>query len=67
MYSLLGSVKSYHFSIHKKGKNIQVKGRGYGHHAGLCQWGAREMVRDGWKHRKILKFYYPGVGFDRLA
>lgn len=67
MYSLLDDVKSYHFSICKKGKNIQLKGRGFGHHIGLCQWGAREMVRDGWDYRKILSFYYPGVTFAHCA
>jgi len=67
LYSLLDAVKSFSFSIHKKGKDILLSGRGYGHHLGLCQWGAREMVRDGWNYNKILKFYYPGVTFVRLV
>ncbi|MCK5633108.1 SpoIID/LytB domain-containing protein, partial [bacterium] len=67
LYSLLDEVKSFYFSIRKKGKHIVLKGRGYGHHLGLCQWGAREMVRDGWEYKKILEFYYPDVSFVRLA
>ncbi len=60
-YSLLKDVKSFCFNIRKKGNNIIVKGRGFGHHLGLCQWGAREMVRDGWDYKQILQFYYPGT------
>lgn len=67
LYGLLDDVKSFCFSVHKKGKNIALKGRGYGHHVGLCQWGAREMVRDSWNYKQILQFYYPEVVFARLA
>lgn len=67
LYSLIDAVKSFCFSIHKQRGNVVLNGRGYGHHLGLCQWGAREMVRDGWKYGKILKFYYPGVLFSRLT
>jgi len=67
LYSLLDAVKSFYFSVHKKGRNIVLKGRGYGHHLGLCQWGAREMVRDKWGYKKIIQFYYPNVSFAKLA
>ena len=67
LYSLLDAIKSFSFFIHKKGRNIVFKGRGYGHHLGLCQWGAREMVRDAWDYKKILMFYYPNVTFSKLA
>jgi len=67
LYSLLDAVKSFCFTVHRKGKKIVLKGRGYGHHLGLCQWGAREMVRDSWNYRKIIQFYYPDVSFVRLA
>jgi len=67
LYSLLDAIKSFYFFIRKKGRNIVFKGRGYGHHLGLCQWGAREMVRDAWDYKKILMFYYPNVTFSRLA
>lgn len=66
MYKLLKEVKSYCFSISKKGKKVTLKGKGYGHHIGLCQWGAREMVRRGFDHKKILSFYYPNTKFMRL-
>lgn len=66
LYSMLKEVKSFHFDVHKKMGKIVFTGRGFGHHIGLCQWGARQMVRDGWDYRSILRFYYPGVYFMRL-
>lgn len=59
-------VKSFHFDMKKKSDKIIMNGHGYGHHLGLCQWGAREMVRDGWSYQRILQFYYPGTQFSRL-
>lgn len=67
LYSMLEEVKSFYFSIYKKSGKIIFKGRGFGHHLGLCQWGAREMVRDGWDYKQILQFYYPGTCFMRLT
>lgn len=58
-YSLLSSIKSFAYTIEKKGNTITFLGKGYGHHLGICQWGARNMLNAGWSHRKILAFYYP--------
>lgn len=66
LYSLLKEVKSFHFDVHKKSGNIIFTGKGFGHHLGLCQWGARQMVRDGWDYKSILRFYYPGAYFMQL-
>lgn len=67
VYKLFKGIKSYCFSILKKGKTITVEGKGYGHHMGMCQWGAREMVRLGSSHRDILEFYYPETYFMKLG
>lgn len=67
LYSLLKEVKSFCFSVRKKGRTFVLSGRGYGHHLGLCQWGTREMVREGWDYKRILQFYYPGVSFMKLV
>jgi|GEM_PF-400886 len=67
MYSLMKDIKSFCFQAHKSGNSVIFKGKGYGHHVGLCQWGAREMVRCGWNHKKILEFYYPGTYFKRIS
>ncbi len=66
LYSLLPGIKSFCFSVRKNQDQIVFHGRGYGHHLGLCQWGAREMVRDGWDYKRILQFYYPNTEFMRL-
>jgi len=67
IYSAFKEVKSFCFSLRKKKGKIIFDGRGYGHHLGLCQWGAREMVRDGWDYKQVLKFYYPGTTFMKLV
>jgi stage II sporulation protein D (peptidoglycan lytic transglycosylase) len=41
-------------------------GRGQGHGAGMCQWGASAMARDGKDHRAILLHYYPGTQVVRM-
>lgn len=62
IYSAIPDVKSYAFDIAKQGKNmIKISGYGHGHHLGVCQWGAREMVRLGYSYQQILSFYYPGT------
>lgn len=66
LYSMLKDVKSFHFDVEKKSGKIVFTGRGFGHHIGLCQWGARQMVRDGWDYKSILRFYYPGAYFMHL-
>jgi stage II sporulation protein D len=66
IYSCIPGVKSFCFSIKKNGKKIVFEGRGYGHHVGLCQWGAREMVSKGYGYKKILQFYYPGTQLKKL-
>jgi stage II sporulation protein D len=42
-----------------KDEFIFVAGRGFGHGVGLCQYGARQMARDGKTAQEILNFYYP--------
>jgi stage II sporulation protein D len=59
MYSLINKIKSFVYSIERKGNAIVFVGKGYGHHLGICQWGARKMVDMGWTYKKILSFYYP--------
>jgi stage II sporulation protein D len=66
VYSLFPSIKSFAYTCKKRRGNITFKGVGFGHHLGLCQWGAREMVNQGWSYKKILKFYYPGTTFMKL-
>jgi stage II sporulation protein D len=38
-----------------------VTGRGWGHGAGMVQWGAYGKARRGWSAERILAFYYGGL------
>jgi len=38
-----------------------LEGKGSGHGAGLCQWGAAGRARAGQPYRQILAHYYPGT------
>lgn len=64
--SLLKEAKSSYFKIRRLGNDIIVEGNGYGHLQGLCQWGARQMVREGYSYKQILQFYYPHTTFMKL-
>jgi len=66
-YSMVSKVKSFCYSVAKKGKKIHISGKGYGHHLGICQWGARNMINHGWNYQSILTFYYPGTTFMKLS
>lgn len=53
-------LKSTVFQVLAAGKDQWVlRGRGFGHGVGLCQWGAKTLGEQGKKAREILKFYYP--------
>lgn len=64
--SLFKKIKSSCYAIAREHGSIIFKGRGYGHHLGLCQWGARQLVREGWDFKRILSFYYPKTHFMKL-
>ncbi|MGE0010085.1 MAG: SpoIID/LytB domain-containing protein [Candidatus Babeliales bacterium] len=66
-YALFDKVNSFCYSIKKENKSLVLAGRGYGHHLGICQWGARRMLDHGKTYRDILEFYYPGVEFMKLT
>lgn len=63
---LLGRTRipSLRFIIAQQGRASIFSGQGYGHGAGLCQWGAREAARRGMTWQNILNKYYPNL---RLA
>ncbi|MHB8843530.1 MAG: SpoIID/LytB domain-containing protein [Nitrospirota bacterium] len=45
---------------------VVLSGRGMGHGVGLCQWGAKEIARQGKDYRTILRHYYPGTTIGTL-
>ena len=40
---------------------VQLRGNGYGHGVGMCQWGAIGRARTGQSARAILQTYFPGT------
>jgi len=58
--------KSTLFAVAIDGELARFAGRGYGHGAGLCQWGAKGMADRGYTARQILEFYYPGTTWGAL-
>ena len=53
-------LKSSWFDLEWEGDLLRLKGRGWGHGVGLCQIGAAVMAGEGYDHRRILSYYYPG-------
>jgi stage II sporulation protein D len=44
---------------------LTIRGAGYGHGIGMCQWGAIGRARAGQDYRTILRTYYPGTVLGR--
>jgi stage II sporulation protein D (peptidoglycan lytic transglycosylase) len=71
------SASSFHFAVDRQrgwnqvrsdwytttvsGGVVEIRGKGYGHGAGLCQAGAYEMATEGKTGTEILDFYFPGT------
>lgn len=66
LYSLLDTVKSFAYGISMKSGKFVFSGKGLGHHLGMCQWGARQMVKEGYSYKQILSFYYPGARLKKI-
>jgi len=46
------------------GRTITLYGRGFGHGVGLCQFGAIGLAAQGWKHERILSWYFPSCRIE---
>lgn len=59
-------LRSLDFEVTRAADGVTLEGAGFGHGAGLCQWGARVLAERGWDFRKILAHYYPGAELQVL-
>ncbi|WP_462410270.1 stage II sporulation protein D [Neobacillus sp. Marseille-QA0830] len=54
-------LKSSDFSWVRKGDNIVITTKGFGHGVGMSQYGANGMAEEGKNYQEIVKHYYQGV------
>jgi len=59
-------VKSGKFRARREGEEFVFRGRGLGHGAGMCQYGARGMAEAGYTYDSILAHYYRNTELKRL-
>jgi stage II sporulation protein D len=61
------ALRSTFFSIVVDDGKVTLNGRGYGHGVGLCQDGAMEMGKRGYKYEAIIRFYYKRVNLTPIS
>ncbi len=66
---LLGfaTIRSTALTIGRESEAFVLRGRGWGHGVGLCQWGTAHLARRGLRAHEILSFYYPQADLVRLG
>jgi len=60
------TIKSGFLNIENQKENIAFAGKGWGHGAGLCQYGAVSMANLGYSYEAILSYYYQGSKLKRI-
>jgi SpoIID/LytB domain protein len=63
---LLGNLPSAMFLVTRDGDGWLLRGGGWGHGAGMCQWGAIGRAAAGQDYRKILGAYFSGAEVARI-
>jgi len=63
---LFSAIRSTCCNFSVKEGSLSIQGKGFGHHIGLCQWGAYAMVQKGYPFKEVLSFYYPGTKLARI-
>ncbi|MFN7017431.1 MAG: SpoIID/LytB domain-containing protein, partial [Fimbriimonadales bacterium] len=65
--STLGAtrLRSLAFEIQPQPDGWKLAGRGSGHGAGMCQWGAQGRALAGQTYQQILEAYYPGATLQK--
>jgi stage II sporulation protein D len=59
------SLRSGFVAPRVEGGKVVFEGRGHGHGAGMCQYGAEAMGKSGRGYRQILTRYYPGAKVEQ--
>jgi stage II sporulation protein D len=61
------TLRSTMFAVAVDDQYARFAGRGWGHGAGMCQWGAKGMAEYGHTAAEILAFFYPGTTLATLG
>lgn len=60
------NLRSTNFTIKKNNDSVDFTTKGYGHGAGLSQYGANFMALDGSSYEDILNHYYSNIKFTKI-
>lgn len=53
-------------NYNRRFNKLLLKGSGFGHGVGLCQWGAKGLAKQSLKYADILKYYFTGVQLQNI-
>ncbi|MEA4971629.1 MAG: stage II sporulation protein D [Candidatus Metalachnospira sp.] len=59
-------LRSTDFTVAKNGDNIVITTKGFGHGAGMSQYGAKYMADNGCNYKTILNHYYKDIAIGNL-
>ncbi len=59
-------LKSSNYTIKTSGDEVIIRGSGFGHNVGLCQYGAKKMAEEGSNYRDILYHYFKGITIEKI-
>ncbi|WP_127837272.1 SpoIID/LytB domain-containing protein [Clostridium prolinivorans] len=62
----IASLPSSFFSVEKNEKGFILYGGGFGHGAGMSQYGAIELSKNGIKYKDILNIFYKGINIESI-
>ncbi|MBM6829161.1 stage II sporulation protein D [Anaerotignum lactatifermentans] len=60
-------LRSTNFTVKRQGDEFVFTTKGYGHGAGMSQYGAKALAEEGRDYHEILLHYYTGVSFENIA
>lgn len=61
------NLRSSNFTVQSQNNNIVFTTKGYGHGAGMSQYGAQFMAKEGKTYQQILQHYYTGISFSTYS
>ena len=53
-------------NYNRRFSKLKLRGTGFGHGVGLCQWGAKGLAKQSLKYPDILKYYFTGVSLKKI-